>query len=761
MERIKLDLVPGGCKPILHASQYDIGRQWWIELLNNGVPYVLQEDDVVEYEIRKGDGLVVTGSIAYIPGATYVILVSTEQMCAIYGSNLGELKISSNGAEIGTGNFILDVEKATTGGEKSKSVIWDLQAQVDDCTQKALENIGAKGLPFDNEDTDLEATNTEDAIKEVNVKVNEKADASSLAEVATSGSYNDLLDKPSIPAAQVNSDWNANSGVAQILNKPTIPTVNYDTEPTAGHGTGYTVTSEGIKVIADEVADIRIGADGTTYASAGDAVRGQVDDLHSELSDKADNNVVITSFVNMTKQYSPACISPSGYVNQGTLTTGFSVSMAMPIGNLTKIVIPYNFTPRDNDYLVIGFYSGSGLGTLISGISGAQSAGLVVNVPSGANYFRITCPDTEPFGVEKTLTTSLANKYQLDCIKERIYGKGAYLLKGNMSSGSKFEIPQTNCQNNQVYSFTAKSNDFSNLNLIIGHGKTAYDSCYITITPTNCDFTRYASSASVTSNAHGLTLSQFIDVKIIVKKHGTAKVVIQTADDGNGVHEYTLDISTWTGCSGDLSNEVSTFAELVSGSLNDCVFSWSCSDFRKQLWAFGDSYFAYYGSHTMQILDQDGFYDNILVNGFSGENSQKALVALRNMLQYFGKPKYILWCLGQNDGSDTTESNFTTWLSCLNDVLNLCIDYDITPILATIPSVPKGGGRSHESKNNWIRSSNYRFVDIAKAVGAEWNNGSVTWYPNMLKSDNEHPDTEGGKAIEKRMIMECPEITFN
>ena len=41
------------------------------------------------------------------------------------------------------------------------------------------------------------------------------------ATVATTGSYNDLTDKPTIPAAQVNSDWNANSGVAQILNKPT------------------------------------------------------------------------------------------------------------------------------------------------------------------------------------------------------------------------------------------------------------------------------------------------------------------------------------------------------------------------------------------------------------------------------------------------------------------------------------------------------------------------------------------------------------
>ena len=34
-----------------------------------------------------------------------------------------------------------------------------------------------------------------------------------------------LPDSTVIPAAQVNSDWNASSGVAQILNKPTIPTV--------------------------------------------------------------------------------------------------------------------------------------------------------------------------------------------------------------------------------------------------------------------------------------------------------------------------------------------------------------------------------------------------------------------------------------------------------------------------------------------------------------------------------------------------------
>ena len=37
------------------------------------------------------------------------------------------------------------------------------------------------------------------------------------------GDYNNLTNRPSIPAAQVNSDWNATSGVARILNKPVIP----------------------------------------------------------------------------------------------------------------------------------------------------------------------------------------------------------------------------------------------------------------------------------------------------------------------------------------------------------------------------------------------------------------------------------------------------------------------------------------------------------------------------------------------------------
>jgi hypothetical protein len=51
-----------------------------------------------------------------------------------------------------------------------------------------------------------------------------KANTADLGATAFSNDYGDLDNLPTIPAAQVNSDWNAVSGVAEILNKPTIPT---------------------------------------------------------------------------------------------------------------------------------------------------------------------------------------------------------------------------------------------------------------------------------------------------------------------------------------------------------------------------------------------------------------------------------------------------------------------------------------------------------------------------------------------------------
>ena len=66
-----------------------------------------------------------------------------------------------------------------------------------------------------------------------------------------SGNYNDLTNKPTIPAAQVNSDWNASSGVAQILNKPTIPTKTSDLNNDSGFITSSSLPTKTSDLIND------------------------------------------------------------------------------------------------------------------------------------------------------------------------------------------------------------------------------------------------------------------------------------------------------------------------------------------------------------------------------------------------------------------------------------------------------------------------------------------------------------------------------
>lgn len=125
-----------------------------------------------------------------------------------------------------------------------------------------------------------------------------------LATVATTGSYNDLLNKPTIPAAQVNSDWDAVSGVAQILNKPTLATVatsgDYDdllnkpTIPTVNNATltiqknGTTVKTFTANASSNVTANITVptnnneltnGAGYQTAADVATAISGKQDAL--------------------------------------------------------------------------------------------------------------------------------------------------------------------------------------------------------------------------------------------------------------------------------------------------------------------------------------------------------------------------------------------------------------------------------------------------------------------------------------------------
>ena len=128
-----------------------------------------------------------------------------------------------------------------------------------------------------------------------------------LATVATTGSYNDLLNKPSIPAEQVNSDWNATSGKAKILNKPNLATVatsgaynDLSGKPTIDTALSTTSTNavrnsvvttalNGKQATISDLATIRSGAsEGATAVQPGElatvATSGKYEDLTNKPS---------------------------------------------------------------------------------------------------------------------------------------------------------------------------------------------------------------------------------------------------------------------------------------------------------------------------------------------------------------------------------------------------------------------------------------------------------------------------------------------
>lgn len=164
--------------------------------------------------------------------------------------------------------------------------------------------------------TDIPALSDYYTKTEVNTELAKKADTNNLATVATSGSYNDLSNKPVIPT-QVNSDWNASSGVAQILNKPTLATVatsgsynDLSDKPVipAGVTVDQTLDTSSTNAIANSAvatalnskADSSALSDYATTSAMNTALAGKQDTLVSGTNIKTINNQSILGSGNIT-----------------------------------------------------------------------------------------------------------------------------------------------------------------------------------------------------------------------------------------------------------------------------------------------------------------------------------------------------------------------------------------------------------------------------------------------------------------------------
>lgn len=131
MEAIKVNLIPNGIPQTCHASQYDVGRQIRLDLFDGFTPYVIQSGDTFTLNVRKPDNHVITETVTGTEGNTHLVIETTEQMTAVMGKNLCKIRVENDGDNIGSLNFIMQVEKdVIANGIPSESVIEDLDALV-------------------------------------------------------------------------------------------------------------------------------------------------------------------------------------------------------------------------------------------------------------------------------------------------------------------------------------------------------------------------------------------------------------------------------------------------------------------------------------------------------------------------------------------------------------------------------------------------------------------------------------------------------
>jgi len=172
-----------------------------------------------------------------------------------------------------------------------------------------------------------------------------------LATVAASGSYNDLSNKPTIPAAPVQSDWSVtdNQSLAFIKNKPTIPAAQVQSSWTQSDTTAPDY--------------IRNKPDLSVYATQSDLASKQ-DVLTAGANIDITNNVISTEQVMVTagtgvsvsQSYNPtanvieyevsaAASAPEVYYAEYNVATVPDISAAKTAGKLVYTLIPGTYYP--------------------------------------------------------------------------------------------------------------------------------------------------------------------------------------------------------------------------------------------------------------------------------------------------------------------------------------------------------------------------------------------------------------------------------
>ena len=109
-EQLRLNLIPNGIPPVIHVSQYDVGRTLQFIIYNGSSQYVFTSGESAILLGTKPDGHIFIYDLTI--SNNVLSIDTTEQMLAIPGNVNAEIRVQGADKDIGTANFIFAVEES-------------------------------------------------------------------------------------------------------------------------------------------------------------------------------------------------------------------------------------------------------------------------------------------------------------------------------------------------------------------------------------------------------------------------------------------------------------------------------------------------------------------------------------------------------------------------------------------------------------------------------------------------------------------------
>lgn len=288
----KLNLIPSGVMPVVYINQSDAGYDKEFLVYNGDSPYNVPAGVSATIRGKKADGYGVTEAAALTEGSNLVTVTITEQMVAAAGANLYELVfVDTDGLRIATINMVWAVKPDALGDSVISDSDLDYATTVMDTLQGVMafkSQVDANRASIAAETAArIEADNTENA-------------ARAAADTAIRNSI----------SAEASTRANQDTSLQAQINQLVAPT--------------------GSAPSAAEVQNARIGVDGVTYNTLGDAIRTQVTNLNIEIVNGIGDETTSSAWVQGSINYSTGAANT--YNTRMKMTVDDSVLYVRSIG---------------------------------------------------------------------------------------------------------------------------------------------------------------------------------------------------------------------------------------------------------------------------------------------------------------------------------------------------------------------------------------------------------------------------------------------